>query len=114
IKFKDPQYTDGYVFKAVVLQGAKKPAITLKPGDWERTNNNGRPWRPRLGFSSDRKPVHLEQSAFRTLGHVLPQSRGHQRDGLYSNAPPPGAFNPVNAYRMPSHHQPPLFSTPPS
>lgn len=113
IKFQDPQYADGYVFKAVVLSGAKKPPITLKPGDWERTNNNGRPWRPRLGFNSDRKPVHLEQSAFRTLGHVLPQSRGHQRDGLYSNAPPPGAFNPVNAYRMPSHHQPPLFSTPP-
>ncbi|CAI9578360.1 unnamed protein product, partial [Staurois parvus] len=113
IKFNDPQYEDGYVFKAVVLAGAKKPPVTLKPGDWERTNNNGRPWRPRLGFNSDRKPVHLEQSAFRTLGHSLPQARGHQRDGLYSNAPPPGAFNPVNVYRMPSHHQPPLFSTPP-
>ncbi|XP_069810964.1 5'-3' exoribonuclease 2 [Dendropsophus ebraccatus] len=131
IKFKDPQYEDGFVFKAVVLQGAKKPAPTLKPGDWERTNNNGRPWRPQLGFNSNRKPVHLDQSAFRTLGHVMPQSRGPPRGGQYSSAPPPNTYNPVNAYRMPSHRQqmpnlmqnprapnswsnrPPLYSQPP-
>lgn len=104
IKFKDPQFEDGFVFKAVVLQGAKKPPITLKPGDWERTNNNGRPWRPQLGFNPDRKSAHLDQSAFRTLGHVMPQSRG-PRGGQYSNAPPPNAYNPVNAYRMPNHRQ---------
>ncbi|KAM4772542.1 5'-3' exoribonuclease 2 [Rhinophrynus dorsalis] len=102
IKFKDPQFEDGYVFKAVVLQGAKKPAPTLKPGDWERTNNNGRPWRPQLGFNQNRKPAHLDSSAFRTLGHVLPQSRNSSRGGHYSNAPPPGSYNPVNAYRMPN------------
>ncbi|XP_068088533.1 5'-3' exoribonuclease 2 [Hyperolius riggenbachi] len=113
VKFKDPQFEDGYVFKAVLLQGAKKPAVTLKPGDWERTNNNGRPWRPQLGFNRDRKPAHLDQSAFRTLGHVLPHGSGHSRDGLYSNAPPPGAYNPVNAYRMPNHRQAPLFQTVP-
>ncbi|KAM4042735.1 5'-3' exoribonuclease 2 [Anomaloglossus baeobatrachus] len=106
IKFKDPQFEDGFVFKAVVLQGAKKPSPTLKPGDWEKTNNNGRPWRPQMGFNRDRKPAHLDQSAFRTLGHVLPQSRGTSILGQYSNAPPPNIYNPVNAYRMPSLQQP--------
>ncbi|KAM4694931.1 5'-3' exoribonuclease 2 isoform 2-T2 [Discoglossus pictus] len=129
IKYKDPQYEDGYVFKAVVLQGAKKPSTTLKPGDWERTNNNGRPWRPQMGFNPNRKQVHLDSSAFRTLGHVIPQSRGSQRGGHYSNAPPPGSYNP--SYRMPSRqpqipnllsnarpqsgwqNRPPLFNNPP-
>ncbi|XP_035758128.1 5'-3' exoribonuclease 2 [Egretta garzetta] len=68
ISFKDPQFDEDFVFKAVVLPGAKKPAPVLKPGDWEKTNNDGRPWRPQLGFNRDRKPVHLDQSAFRTLG----------------------------------------------
>ncbi|KAM9316010.1 5'-3' exoribonuclease 2 [Gastrophryne carolinensis] len=112
IKFKDPQYADGYVFKAVLLSGAKKPAITLKPGDWERTNNNGRPWRPQLGFNPNRKPAHLDQSAFRTLGHTLPQTRGHSRGGGYSNAPPP--YNPVNAYGMPNNRQQPKFNPMPN
>ncbi|XP_056423628.1 5'-3' exoribonuclease 2 [Hyla sarda] len=106
IKFKDPQFKDSFVFKAVVLPGAKKPSVTLKPGDWERTNNNGRPWRPQLGFNSNRKPAHLDQSAFRTLGHVMPQTRGPPRGGQYSSAPPPSTYNPVNAYRMPNHRPP--------
>ncbi|XP_044145788.1 5'-3' exoribonuclease 2 [Bufo gargarizans] len=132
IKFKDPEYDDGYIFKAVVLQGAKKPPVTLKPGDWEKGNRNGRPWTPQLGFNRDRKPMHLDQSAFRTLGHAIPQTRGPPRgSGQYSSAPPPNAYNPVNAYRMPNNRQqipnlmpnpraqntwsnrPPLFNQPP-
>ncbi|KAG8583792.1 hypothetical protein GDO81_008551 [Engystomops pustulosus] len=130
IKFKDPQFEDGYIFKAVMLQGAKKPPITLKPGDWERTNNNGRPWRPQVGFNRDRKQVHLDQSAFRTLGHVMPQNRGPPRGGQYSNAPPPNIYSRGNTYRMPNHQplpnlmhnprapnswqsRPPLFNQPP-
>ncbi|MEE6474731.1 hypothetical protein FKM82_010476 [Ascaphus truei] len=131
IKFRDPQHEEGYVFKAVLLAGAKKPAITLKPGDFERTNNNGRPWRPQPGFNQNRKQVHLDSSAFRTLGHAMSQNRGSSRSGLYGNAPPPGSYNPVNAYRMPVRqpqipnllsnlrpqnqwqNRPPLFSQPP-
>ncbi|KAG8443997.1 hypothetical protein GDO86_009253 [Hymenochirus boettgeri] len=131
IHFKDPQFEDGYVFKAVVLKGAKKPAPTLKPGDWEKTNHN-RSWRPQLGFNPNRKPAHLDNSAFRTLGHVLPHSRGSSRgSGHYSNAPPPGSYNPSNTYRMPNRqlpvqallpnhrpqnpwtNRPPLFNHPP-
>uniref|UniRef100_A0A8D2JAM7 5'-3' exoribonuclease n=1 Tax=Varanus komodoensis TaxID=61221 RepID=A0A8D2JAM7_VARKO len=48
VSFKDPQYPEDYIFKAVVLSGAKKPPAVLKPGDWEKTNNDGRPWRPQL------------------------------------------------------------------
>uniref|UniRef100_A0A7M4EYQ7 5'-3' exoribonuclease n=1 Tax=Crocodylus porosus TaxID=8502 RepID=A0A7M4EYQ7_CROPO len=96
INFKDPQFNEDFVFKAVVLPGAKKPPAVLKPGDWEKTNNNGRPWRPQLGFNRDRQPVHLDQSAFRTSLHVTPGS------GMYSNAAPLGAYQ-GNPYR-------PLFS----
>uniref|UniRef100_A0AAY5K7R1 5'-3' exoribonuclease n=1 Tax=Esox lucius TaxID=8010 RepID=A0AAY5K7R1_ESOLU len=67
----DPQFEEDFVFKAVILPGAKHPAKVLKPGDWERGNNRGRGnWRPQLGFNSNRQQVHLDQSAFRTLGYV--------------------------------------------
>ncbi|XP_075781909.1 5'-3' exoribonuclease 2 [Pelodiscus sinensis] len=98
INFKDPQFQDDFVFKAVMLPGAKKPATVLKPGDWEKTNNNGRPWRPQLGFNRDRRPVHLDQSAFRTLGHAMSRERGQSGSGIYSNAAPQGAYQ-GNPYR---------------
>uniref|UniRef100_A0A8C0HMR2 5'-3' exoribonuclease n=1 Tax=Buteo japonicus TaxID=224669 RepID=A0A8C0HMR2_9AVES len=90
ISFKDPQFDEDFVFKAIVLPGAKKPAPVLKPGDWEKTNNDGRPWRPQLNFNRDRKPVHLDQSAFRTLGHTMPRERG--MPGMYANAVPLGTY----------------------
>uniref|UniRef100_A0A663EAP4 5'-3' exoribonuclease n=1 Tax=Aquila chrysaetos chrysaetos TaxID=223781 RepID=A0A663EAP4_AQUCH len=90
ISFKDPQFDEDFVFKAIVLPGAKKPAPVLKPGDWEKTNNDGRPWRPQLSFNRDRKPVHLDQSAFRTLGHTMPRERG--MPGMYANAVPLGTY----------------------
>uniref|UniRef100_A0A671SJM9 5'-3' exoribonuclease n=1 Tax=Sinocyclocheilus anshuiensis TaxID=1608454 RepID=A0A671SJM9_9TELE len=87
IKFKDPQYDDGFVFKAVVLPGAKIPNKVLKPGDWERSNRG--PWRPQLGFNPNRQQAHLDQSAFRKL-----------KGGQYSNAPPPRNYHQGN-YRPP-------------
>ncbi|XP_029449618.1 5'-3' exoribonuclease 2 [Rhinatrema bivittatum] len=104
IKFRDPQYQEDFVFKAVFLSGAKKPAPTLKPGDWEKSNDN-RSWRPQVGFNPKRRQVHLDPSAFRTLGHVVPKDRGHSGSGMYSNAPPPGAYNPGNSYRPPGRSQ---------
>ncbi|XP_028653355.1 5'-3' exoribonuclease 2 isoform X1 [Erpetoichthys calabaricus] len=89
IEFKDPQYHEGFVFKAVVLPGAKVPPKVLKPGDWD--NSNQRPWKPQLGFNPNRQQVHLSQSAFRTLSHNMPRER--TRDGAYSNAPPPGTYH---------------------
>uniref|UniRef100_A0A8D0GMQ6 5'-3' exoribonuclease n=1 Tax=Sphenodon punctatus TaxID=8508 RepID=A0A8D0GMQ6_SPHPU len=98
INFKDPQFQEDFIFKAVVLSGAKKPPPTLKPGDWEK-NNDGRSWRPQLGFNRDRRQVHLDQSAFRTLGHAMSRERGQSGSGLYSNIAPPGAYNQGNAHR---------------
>uniref|UniRef100_A0A665UM22 5'-3' exoribonuclease n=1 Tax=Echeneis naucrates TaxID=173247 RepID=A0A665UM22_ECHNA len=65
LKFKDPQYADGFVFKAVLLPGAKIPNKVLKPGDWEKGNRE--PWRPQLGFNPNRQQAHLGQSGFRAL-----------------------------------------------
>ncbi|KAH0618054.1 hypothetical protein JD844_017017, partial [Phrynosoma platyrhinos] len=105
INFKDPQFQEDFIFKAVVLSGAKKPPPVLKPGDWEKSNNDNRPWRPQLGFNRDRRQVHLDQSAFRTLGHAMSRDRGQSGSGVYSNIAPPGTYNQGNAYR-------PLLSRP--
>ncbi|KAL4649010.1 5'-3' exoribonuclease 2 [Arapaima gigas] len=96
IKFGDPQYEEGFVFKAVILPRAKIPLKVLKPGDWEKSNRG--PWRPQLGFNPDRRQVHLDQSAFRALSHNM--NRDRPRDGPYSNAPPPGNYH-SGPYRPP-------------
>ncbi|KAJ8389375.1 hypothetical protein AAFF_G00120830 [Aldrovandia affinis] len=103
IKFKDPQFQDGFVFKAVILPEAKMPSKVLKPGDWEKSSRGS--WRPQLGFNPNRQQAHLDQSAFRTLGHSM--NRDRQRGGQYSNAPPPGNYHQGN-YRPPhgGHMQP--------
>lgn len=110
IKFKDPQYADGFVFKAVILPGAKIPNKVLKPGDWEQSNRG--PWRPQLGFNPNRQQAHLDQSAFRKLNHHVgrsdgpgiygsgPPSDAHRRGGAYSSAPPPTNYHQGN-YRPP-------------
>ncbi|XP_012679393.2 5'-3' exoribonuclease 2 isoform X2 [Clupea harengus] len=106
IKFLDPQFEVDFVFKAVLLPGAKLAVKVLKPGDWERSSNG--PWRPQLGFNHNRQQVHLDQSAFRSLGHHVnrnqgggqysqgPPSGGHHRSGQYSSAPPPSSYNQGN------------------
>ncbi|XP_061098917.1 5'-3' exoribonuclease 2 isoform X3 [Conger conger] len=91
IQFKDPHFEVEFVFKAVVLPGAKMPSKVLKPGDWERSSHG--PWRPQLGFNPNRQPAHLDQSAFRALGHSM------NRGGQYSNAPPPSNYNQGNYHR---------------
>uniref|UniRef100_A0AAX7SX10 5'-3' exoribonuclease n=1 Tax=Astatotilapia calliptera TaxID=8154 RepID=A0AAX7SX10_ASTCA len=78
VKFKDPQYPDGFVFKAVLLPGAKIPSKVLKPEDWVR--GNGQSWRPQLGFNPNRQQAHLDQSGFRALGTLHPETffMGHR------------------------------------
>ncbi|XP_039181905.1 5'-3' exoribonuclease 2 [Crotalus tigris] len=114
VNFQDPQYQEDYIFKAVVLSGAKKPAAVLKPGDWEKTNYDGKSWKPQLGFNRDRRQVHLDQSAFRTLGHTMSRDRGQSGSGVYSNIGPPGAYSQGNTYRSllgrPQHQIPKLLS----
>ncbi|KAM9839946.1 5'-3' exoribonuclease 2 [Aulostomus maculatus] len=103
VKFKDPQYADGFVFKAVLLPNAKIPNKVLKPEDWEKGNRES--WRPQLGFNPNRQQAHLDQSGFRALSHSL--NRNQHGGGQYSNTPPPGNYHQGN-YRSPhsSGHQP--------
>ncbi|XP_054618289.1 5'-3' exoribonuclease 2 isoform X2 [Dunckerocampus dactyliophorus] len=114
VKFKDPQYADGFVFKAVMLPGAKIPNNVLKPEDWERRENQ--PWRPQLGFNPHRQQAHLDQSGFRALGHSL--NRNQRGGGQYSSAPPPSNYHHQGNYRSPrnsrggGHHQPYQHSRP--
>lgn len=96
VKFKDPQYPDGFVFKAVLLPEAKIPSKVLKPEDWVR--GNGQPWRPQLGFNPNRQQAHLDQSAFRALGHNL--NRNQHGGGQYSSTPPPSSYH-QGSYRPP-------------
>ncbi|XP_037541967.1 5'-3' exoribonuclease 2 [Nematolebias whitei] len=99
VKFKDPQFSEEFVFKAVLLPGAKIPSKVLKPEDWERRNRE--PWRPQLGFNPNRPQAHLDQSAFRALRHSV--NRNQQGGGQYSNTPPPSNYH-QGIYR-PSHQQ---------
>ncbi|MEQ2279963.1 hypothetical protein AMECASPLE_014690 [Ameca splendens] len=98
VKFMDPQFAEGFVFKAVLLPGAKMPTKVLKPEDYERGNRG--PWRPQLGFNPNRQQAHLDQSGFRALGHSL--NRNQQFGGQYSNAPPPSSYQ-HGSYNRPAH-----------
>ncbi|XP_034017832.1 5'-3' exoribonuclease 2 [Thalassophryne amazonica] len=104
VKFKDPQYADGFVFKATLLPGAKMPNKVLKPEDWDRGSKG--PWKPQLGFNPNREQAHLDQSAFRALNRIVNRNHG-AGGGQYSNAPPPSNYH-QGSYR-PAHsssHQP--------
>uniref|UniRef100_A0AAR2JKS9 5'-3' exoribonuclease n=1 Tax=Pygocentrus nattereri TaxID=42514 RepID=A0AAR2JKS9_PYGNA len=96
IKFKDPQFEERHVFKAVVLPGAKMPNKVLKPGDWHRSNSG--PWKPQLGFNPNRQQVGQ---------HNQPRI-GQHVGGQYSNAPPPSVYHQGN-YRPPLRKDPPPF-----
>ncbi|XP_077366688.1 5'-3' exoribonuclease 2 [Festucalex cinctus] len=97
VKFKDPQFAEGFVFKAVLLPGAKLPTNVLKPEDWDRRENQ--PWRPQLGFNPNRQQAHLDQSGFRALGHSLRNQQSGR--GQYSNAPPPSNYQHQGNYHPP-------------
>ncbi|XP_069579796.1 5'-3' exoribonuclease 2 isoform X2 [Brachyistius frenatus] len=102
VKFQDPAFGDGFVFKAVLLPAAKIPNKVLKPGDWEKGNRES--WRPQLGFNPNRQQAHLDQSGFRALGHSV--NRNQHSGGQYSSTPPPGNYS-QGSYRAPhSSHQP--------
>ncbi|XP_077443546.1 5'-3' exoribonuclease 2 isoform X2 [Stigmatopora argus] len=99
VKFQDPQFAEDFVFKAVILPGAKIPTNVLKPGDWDRRENQ--PWRPQLGFNPNRQQAHLDQSGFRALGHSIRNQGGGGGGGggQYSNTPPPGNYHRPGNFR---------------
>ncbi|XP_032829989.1 5'-3' exoribonuclease 2 isoform X1 [Petromyzon marinus] len=73
ILFRDPQYEEGFVFKAEFLPGAKQAEKVLKPGDWEQ-RNPGRNYQPQLGFNPNRQQQHLGQASFNMLRHSTAQA----------------------------------------
>ncbi|XP_053737579.1 5'-3' exoribonuclease 2 [Synchiropus splendidus] len=104
IKFSDPQYQADFVFKAVLLSGAKIPSKVLKPEDFNQRSHQ--PWRPQLGFNPNRQQAHLDQSGFRALGHSV--NRNHQSRGHYGHAPPPSSYS-HRSYRPPHGSSCPPF-----
>ncbi|XP_070576622.1 5'-3' exoribonuclease 2-like [Ptychodera flava] len=83
VAFKDPQFSEDYIFPAKMLPGAKLPPKALKPGDWEATNPN-RQYRPQTGFTRHSSPrASLDSGGHRMVRHNLAGS------GQYSNTPPP-------------------------
>uniref|UniRef100_A0A8C9ZFA4 5'-3' exoribonuclease n=1 Tax=Sander lucioperca TaxID=283035 RepID=A0A8C9ZFA4_SANLU len=101
--FKDPHFADGFVFKAVLLSGAKMPNKVLKPGDWEKGNRE--PWRPQLGFNQHRQQAHLDQSGFRALGADSAVTQYSYLGEEYSIlkcvemfAPPPSERSPLTSH----------------
>ncbi|KAL3052088.1 hypothetical protein OYC64_004777 [Pagothenia borchgrevinki] len=135
VKFRDPAFEKDFVFKAVLLSGAKMANAVLKPGDWERGNRQ--PWRPQTGFNQHRQPAHLDQSGFRALGHSMNRNqhggrgggggggggggRGGGGGGQYSNTAPPNSYQGNYRGQQSGGHQPfqhsrqnSLLGTPPS
>ncbi|XP_039259920.2 5'-3' exoribonuclease 2-like [Styela clava] len=88
--YKDPQYPEGHIFEAKLLPGAKIPAPSVKPEDWDRYNPN-QGWKPRIGFNPNRtNRAQLDASGHRHLQHNLPRQRfpppdnyGRQQRGGY-------------------------------
>uniref|UniRef100_A0A3Q4BQ90 5'-3' exoribonuclease n=1 Tax=Mola mola TaxID=94237 RepID=A0A3Q4BQ90_MOLML len=115
VKFKDPQYADGFEFKATLLTGAKIPNKVLKPEDWEKRGERGS-WRPQLGFNPNRQQAHLDQSGFRALRYnsvtshfsiIHGLNRNQHSRGQYSNTPPPSTYQQGNYHPQHSRsHQP--------
>ncbi|XP_069969819.1 5'-3' exoribonuclease 2 homolog [Penaeus vannamei] len=79
VRYRDPKYSDDFVFPARRLEGAKEPPRVLKPEDYHGGNRN---YRPVIGFNQNMPRASLGMSGHRTLGHHLPNLQG---GGLLSN-----------------------------
>ncbi|CAB4060921.1 XRN2 [Lepeophtheirus salmonis] len=88
VRYRDPEYDEGYIFPAKRLKNAKDPPCILKPEDLNPRNN--REWRPNFGFRGGRgrgrggeNQASLDSAGHRMLNHNL--NRG-------TNIPPPSNF----------------------
>lgn len=87
VRYRDPKYSDDFVFPARRLEGAKEPPRVLKPEDYHGGNRN---YRPVIGFNQNMPRASLGMSGHRTLGHHMNQrGGGGGGGGQYSNVPPP-------------------------
>ncbi|XP_078593313.1 5'-3' exoribonuclease 2-like isoform X1 [Branchiostoma floridae x Branchiostoma japonicum] len=116
VLYKDPSYAEDYIFPAKVLPNAKMPDRVLKPGDFERHQqqaNRGRGrgrgggYRPQLGFTRDSgHGARLSDSGHRMLQHGVNRASllgsPPQMMGSPSFQSPP--YNRGSNYNSPSPH----------
>lgn len=82
VRFRDPAYSETFIFKASRLNGAKEPAKVLKPEGMDSST----PYRPVIGMARRDQQARVGVAGHRMLNHHSPQSTG---PGIYSNVPPP-------------------------
>jgi hypothetical protein len=92
VAYRDPQFPDGYVFKAERLEGITETERVLKPKDWDNRRNGQ--YRPAIGFSRDIPRAQLATSGHRTLQHTINDQRN---GGRYSD---PMGYRGRNAPRI--------------
>ncbi|CAF0772578.1 unnamed protein product [Didymodactylos carnosus] len=78
VKYRDPQYSDDYLFKSQLLKNVTIPTPTLKPLNYD----NNRPYRPNLGFAQQPQFQRDFQPAQRFINHSL---GGHQQNSYQYN-----------------------------
>ncbi|KAG7168833.1 5'-3' exoribonuclease 2-like [Homarus americanus] len=83
VRFRDPKYSEGFVFPARKLEKAKEPPRVLKSQDLSASES--RNYYPQIGFNRNMPRASLNDSGHRALGHLLPNLHG---GGLYSNNVP--------------------------
>lgn len=86
VQFKDPQYSEDFVFPAAKLKGAEMPLRVLKPQDLDR--NASKNWRPTIGMVPSTNRATMAPAGRRMLDHHQPRT-----PGSYSNVPPPSLLN---------------------
>lgn len=69
IRYRDPKYSDTYIFPAKRLKGVKEPPRVLKPQDFEQMNRGGdnQQWRPRIGFGPQKQVASLGNPGHRMI-----------------------------------------------
>lgn len=88
--FEDPLYKAGYIFPARMLPGAKIPAPTLKPEDFDRRNSGGDRFRPQLGFT--RNSGYRGNTNASAATRMIRGGIGGGNRGSFSQVAPPSLF----------------------
>ncbi|XP_033216725.1 5'-3' exoribonuclease 2 homolog [Belonocnema kinseyi] len=87
VRFRDPKYSDNYIFPAKKLKGAVEPPKVLKPQDFEQMNRGGgNQWRPQVGFTPSNQIASVGAAGHRMLGH---HTNNNRTPGVYGHVPPP-------------------------
>ncbi|KAK0093039.1 hypothetical protein PV326_014447 [Microctonus aethiopoides] len=85
VRYRDPKFTDNFIFAAKRLRGVKEPLRVLKPQDFEQmnrgTNNH---WTPQVGFAPRKQIASVGDAGHRMLGH---HANSNRNQGNYTSPP---------------------------